>query len=123
MSLSHVSFTSVPVEDIERAVAFYTDVMGFAVHTDDKGPFGRWVMLALPDAETKIYLDQREAGQGPLPKPALVVVSTDIEGDCAALREKGAQILAEPSAAEWNPDMERAILRDSEGNAVLLTTP
>ena len=123
MSFSHISFVSVPVDDIERARTFYTEVMGLEPHTDETGAMGRWVMLSVPDAETRLHLDQRPEGQSPPPRPVLVLISTDLDADCERLREKGAEILAEPSAAEWNPDMMRAILRDSEGNAVLLTTP
>ena len=120
---SHVGFVSIPVEDISRARDFYRDVMGLIVVLDDQGPFGRWVMLALEGAETRIHLDRRPEGEGAPPKPVLVLVSRDIDADCAALEERGARIVAEPAAAEWNPDMRRAVLRDSEGNAVLVTTP
>ena len=120
---SHIGFVSVPVDDISRARDFYRDVMGMEVVMDERGPFGRWVMMGMEDAETRIHLDRRPEGEGPPPKPVLVLVSRDIDGDCATLEERGARILAEPSAAEWNPDMRRAILRDSEGNALLVTTP
>ncbi len=120
---SHVGFTSIPVDDLERARDFYRDVMGMQVVMDEAGPFGRWIMLGLEGAETRVHLDRRPEGEGPPPKPVLVLVSRDIDGDCERLSERGARILAEPSAAEWNPDMRRAILRDSEGNAVLVTTP
>ena len=37
--LSHVSFTSVPVDDFDRAKAFYSGPLGLAVVTD--APYGR----------------------------------------------------------------------------------
>ena len=120
---SHIGFVSIPVEDVSRARDFYRDVMGMEVVMDERGPFGRWVMLGMEDAETRIHLDRRPEGDPPPPKPVLVLVSRDIDADCAVLEERGAEILAEPSAAEWNPDMRRAVLRDSEGNALLVTTP
>ena len=120
---SHIGFVSIPVDDISRARDFYRDVMGMEVVMDEAGPYGRWVMMGMEDAETRIHLDRRPEGEGPPPKPVLVLVSRDIDADCEALAGRGARILAEPSAAEWNPDMRRALLRDSEGNALLVTTP
>jgi predicted enzyme related to lactoylglutathione lyase len=120
---SHVAFTSIPVDDLERARDFYRDVMGMQVVQDERGPYGRWIMLGMEGAETRIHLDRRGKDEGPSAKPVLVLVSPDIDADCEALEARGARILAEPSAAEWNPDLRRAILRDSEGNAVLVTTP
>ena len=120
---SHVAFVSIPVEDLARARDFYRDVMGMRVVQDDRGPYGRWIMLGTEGGETRVHLDRRGAGEAPPSKPVLVLVSRDIDADCATLEERGARILAEPSAAEWNPDLRRAILRDSEGNAVLVTTP
>jgi predicted enzyme related to lactoylglutathione lyase len=120
---SHVAFVSVPVDDLTRARDFYRDVMGMQVVQDDRGPYGRWVMMGMEGAETRIHLDRRGSGEGPPSKPVLVLVSRDIDADCERLAERGARILAEPSAAEWNPDQRRAVLRDSEGNAVLVTTP
>ena len=120
---SHVGFVSIPVDDISRARDFYCEVMGMDVVMDERGPFGRWVMMGMEGAETRIHLDRRGKGEGPPAKPVLVLVSRDIDADCARLEERGARILAEPAAAEWNPDMRRALLRDSEGNAVLVTTP
>ncbi len=121
--LSHISFVSVPVDDPERAMTFYRDVLGLEVVSDEKGPFGRWIMLAVDGSETRVHLDQRPEGTAAPGKPVLVLISTDLDADCAAIAERGGAIVAEPSTAEWNPDMSRAILRDSEGNAVLLTTP
>lgn len=121
--LTHVSFISVPVDDPERAIAFYRDVFGMQVVSDAPGPFGRWIMLAIEGGETRVHLDQRPEGTPPPPKPVLVLVSTELDADCAAIAEAGGQVVAEPATAEWNPDMSRAIVRDSEGNAVLLTTP
>lgn len=121
--LTHISFISVPVDDPERAMTFYRDVMGMEVVSDAPGPFGRWIMLAIEGSETRVHLDQRPEGAAPPGKPVLVLVSTDLDADCGAIGERGGEVIAEPATAEWNPDMSRAILRDSEGNAVLLTTP
>ena len=121
--LTHVAFVSVPVDDVERAMAFYRDALGMEVVSDAQGPFGRWVMLGVEGAETRIHLDQRPEGTKPPVKPVPVLISTDLDADCAAIAARGGAVVAEPATAEWNPNTSRAILRDSEGNALLLTTP
>ena len=54
-----VKFVSVPVADQDRALAFYTDVLGFRLLTDQ--PFSekqRWLELGIPGADTRIVLFQ-----------------------------------------------------------------
>ena len=49
MALKRISFQSIPVDDQDRALAFYCDILGFEVHTD--APFDdgwRWVFLTIP---------------------------------------------------------------------------
>jgi len=48
---------SIPVSDQDRALAFYTEKLGFRVHTDQ--PFNdkqRWIELSIPGAETLVGL-------------------------------------------------------------------
>ena len=54
--ISHVSFTSVPVEDFARAKVFYTGTLGLKEHTD--APYGpdRGIMLEIPGARTLVQL-------------------------------------------------------------------
>lgn len=120
---SHIGFVSIPVEDLSRARDYYRDVMGMEVVQDESTPMGRWVMMGMEGAETRVHLDRRPEGEGPSGKPVLVLVSRDIDADCETLADRGAEVLADPSTAEWNADMRRAILRDSEGNVLLVTTP
>src|ERR1044071_6238401 len=51
-----VTFISIPTRDQDRALAFYTDQLGFRVVTDQ--PFGeqRWIELRIPGAETGVVL-------------------------------------------------------------------
>jgi catechol 2,3-dioxygenase-like lactoylglutathione lyase family enzyme len=55
--ITHLRLVSIPVADVDRAKAFYVDVLGFEERFD--GPFGegmRWVELAPPDAQASIAL-------------------------------------------------------------------
>ncbi len=55
--ITHIKFISVPVNDQDRALAFYTEKLGFTIITDQ--PFDehqRWIELRIPKAETRVVL-------------------------------------------------------------------
>ena len=55
--ITHLRLVSIPVADVDRAKAFYVDVLGFEERFD--GPFGegmRWVELAPPGSQATIAL-------------------------------------------------------------------
>ena len=52
-----VKFTSIPVSDQDRALAFYTEKLGFRLLTDQ--PFSdeqRWIELGISGTDTRIVL-------------------------------------------------------------------
>ena len=53
-----IKFVNVPVGDQARALAFYTEILGFTVATDQPmGPAGkRWIELKIAGAETRVSL-------------------------------------------------------------------
>lgn len=88
-----------------------------------RGPFGRWIMPGLVGSKTRVRLDRRHREAGAPGTPVPMMISTDPDAECEAIAGRGGTIPAQPATDEWNPDMSRAILRDSEGSDVLLTTP
>src|SRR4051795_2195895 len=55
--IKNVDFVSIPVADQKRALAFYTEKLGFTVFTDQ--PFNetqRWIELKIGGAQTKVVL-------------------------------------------------------------------
>jgi catechol 2,3-dioxygenase-like lactoylglutathione lyase family enzyme len=48
--------TSVPVDDQEKALAFYTDVLGFVKKTDVPAGEHRWLTVVSPDAPDGVEL-------------------------------------------------------------------
>jgi len=120
--ISHISFVSIPVTDQDRALAFWRDVMGFEVTVDaDYMPGMRWIMLRAGAARTEIHLDKVDA-MPERSRPTLPLIAPDVPGTVEALRASGVAILTEPKPAEWNPETTYAIVRDSEGNAILLAS-
>src|SRR5579864_6547549 len=52
-----VKFVSIPVKDQDKALAFYTEKLGFKILTDQPmGPKQRWVELGIPGADTDVVL-------------------------------------------------------------------
>jgi lactoylglutathione lyase len=57
VEVTRVHTVAVPVSDRERALAFYTDVLGFEVRRDAAfGAGQRWIEIAPPGAETTVAL-------------------------------------------------------------------
>ncbi len=52
--ITQIKFVSVPVHDYDRALAFYTQKLGFKVLTDQQfGQGQRWIELKVGGAETR----------------------------------------------------------------------
>ncbi|MEM9062735.1 MAG: VOC family protein [Pseudomonadota bacterium] len=120
--ISHVSFASLNVTDLDRAKAFWSEIVGFEETVDMEAiPGMRWVMLRPGQAETQLHLWKvDEVPQTGM--PALPFVDPDVEATVEALRGKGVEIVQEPGPAEWDASTIRAIFRDSEGNQILLAS-
>jgi catechol 2,3-dioxygenase-like lactoylglutathione lyase family enzyme len=55
--IKRVKFASIPVNDQDKALEFYTEKLGFSIITDQ--PFSdnqRWIELGIPGAETRVAL-------------------------------------------------------------------
>ena len=119
---SHVSFASIPVVDLERALAFWRDVMGLEVTVDSTAiPDMRWVMLKPEEGRTQIHLDPVETMPA-RERPALPLIARDVLGTVERLRERGVEIVQEAKPAEWDPGTTYALVRDSEGNLILIAS-
>ena len=116
----YVRFAELPVADQDRAIAFYTENLGFRVVRDT--PYEedgwRWVILEIPGAQTKILLSRRPNTEGDV--PSLVLTVDDVHRWYEELKAKGVSFKTGPSRAMWNDAEVYAVLRDSEGNLVML---
>ncbi|MDI1476422.1 VOC family protein [Polyangium sp. y55x31] len=103
----------------DRALAFYTNKLGFEVHTDQ--PYGggwSWIELTIPGAQTRLVLTQPSGDSEPS-KPRLVLVADDVEATYEELKSKGVEFAQPPKQAPWGMN---ALFKDSEGNLLLLGT-
>jgi predicted enzyme related to lactoylglutathione lyase len=115
-----IKFVNIPVADQERALAFYTEKLGFTVATNQ--PMGsagqRWIELKIPGAETRVCLftppghEDRVGSFAPLS-----LWADDVQGTYESLRASGVEFLAPPRKEPWGTSV---ILKDSEGNQLHL---
>lgn len=120
MTIQRINFQSIPVDDQSRALAFYTEKLGFDVLTD--APYGegyRWIFLGVSGADTRLHFARRtEITISDI--PCLTLVSDDVDAECEALRAKGVDIHNGPGDAPWQPGIRWAMIKDTEGNLILL---
>lgn len=117
----YVRFTPLPVVDQDRAIAFYTEALGFRVAEDSPYQEGwRWVLLEIPGAQTKVLLTRKRAEEPRDGTPSLVLTVDDVHKHWQQLAAKGVVFTSEPAVAPWNKGEMFAVLQDSEGNLVML---
>ena len=112
--ITHLKFVSVPVSDQDRALAFYTEKLGFRIATDQ--PFNakqRWIELRIGDSETRFVLftpDGHEDRIGGFFNGSLAC--DDSDATYRQLKQRGVDI-SEPKKEPWGTYM---IMKDPDGN-------
>ena len=122
-----IKLTSIMVDDQEKALAFYTNVLGFVKHMDFPvgGPY-RWITVVAPGREDlELTL---EPNANPAAKafqeamfaqgiPMTSFESTDLEADYARLLKAGVAFTKPPVSAGA---VKIAVLSDTVGNLIQL---
>ena len=120
-----IKLTSVYVDDQEKALRFYTEVLGFAKKADfSQGPF-RWLTVASqeePDGtELQLALNNNPAAkayqqaifqQG---QPAAMFYTDDVQADYERMKARGAEFTMPPTDVTA---AEIAMLKDTCGNLI-----
>ena len=102
-----IKLTSVYVDDQEKALRFYTEVLGFTKKADfSNGPY-RWLTVASPDepdgTELQLALNDNPAAkayqqaifqQG---QPAVMFFTDDVKGDHERIKARGAEFTMPPT--------------------------
>ncbi|MEU8710567.1 VOC family protein [Streptomyces sp. NPDC093272] len=127
-----VAMTGVYVEDVVRAHAFYTDVLGFETRTRlDLGGGVLFVTVGAPGGAQPDLQLLLEPGQGPIAEPyrkavyeaglpAIVFSVEDVRAEYDRLRALGVRFVHEPQ--EQGPVIA-AVLDDTVGNLIQLAQP
>jgi catechol 2,3-dioxygenase-like lactoylglutathione lyase family enzyme len=119
-TVDQVATVMVPVADQDRAIAFYTEKLGFELRADT--PFGngdRWVEVAPAGAATTVALVTPMEGQEVGVESRVAFASADIDADHAALRDRGVEV--DPEVMRMgDPVPPMFFFRDADGNRLLL---
>ncbi|MFF9625361.1 VOC family protein [Streptomyces griseosporeus] len=119
MTITHASFVTLPVTDQDRALRFYTDVLGFEVVVDRQMPPGRWLQVAPQGAQTVFTLSgPGMGGFEPGSARGIMLVTTDVDADCARLAAAGTAVQG-PDDVPWG---RMASFTDPDGNGLMLLT-
>ena len=123
-----IKLTSVYVDDQEKALRFYTGVLGSAKKADfSQGPF-RWLTVASPEdpdgTELQLALNNNPAAnayqqamfqQG---QPAAMFFTDDVQDDYERMNARGAEFTMPPTDVTAS---KIAMLNDTCGNLIQIT--
>jgi len=123
-----IKVTTLYVDDQEKALRFYTDVLGFTKKTDfSQGPY-RWLTVISPEepngAELQLALNNNSAAKAyqqaifQQNQPAIMFFTDNIKGDYERIKHRGAEFTMPPTDVTASTI---AMLKDTCGNLVQLT--
>ena len=123
-----IKVTSIHVDNQDKALRFYTDVLGFTKKTDfSQGPY-RWLTVA-PDEDPNGTELQLSLNNNPAAKayqeaifqqgqPAIMFFTDDVKGDYERIKARGAEFTMPPTGVTGSTI---AMLKDTCGNLIQLT--
>ena len=123
-----IKLTSVFVDDQEKALRFYTEVLGFIKKADfSNGPY-RWLTVASPEdpegTQLQLALNNNPAAKTyqqaifQQSQPAANFVTDDVKADYARIKALGAEFTMAPTDVTGSTI---AMLNDTCGNLIQLT--
>ena len=130
-----IRWTSVFVDDQDKALQFYTEILGFVKKQDIRAGEARWITLVSPDAPDGIELVlepnnnpavqihgqpaaavfQKALYEAGVPFTAFFV--EDVQREFERLKERGVVFTVVPTKTEWGV---YAIFDDTCGNLMML---
>jgi predicted enzyme related to lactoylglutathione lyase len=123
-----IKVTSVYVDNQEKALHFYTEVLGFTKKTDfSQGPY-RWLTVASPEepegTELQLALNNNPAAQAyqqalfQQNQPAAMFFSDDVQAEYERMKGRGAEFTMPPTDVTASTI---AMLNDTCGNLIQVT--
>jgi predicted enzyme related to lactoylglutathione lyase len=123
-----IKLTTIYVDNLDKALTFYTDVLGLAKKADfSKGPY-RWLTVGSaeePDG-TQLHLESNsnpaaaayQQAMFQQNQPAIMFNTDDVKGDYERIKARGAEFTMPPTSVTG---ATIAQLKDTCGNLVQLT--
>ena len=123
-----IKLMSVHVDDQEKALRFYTEVLGFVKKTDVSADQYRWLTVVSPEEPDGPEL-LLEPNDNPAAKtyqqalfaqniPAAMFFTDDVQGDYERIKARGAEFTMPPTQATGSTI---AMVNDTCGNLIQLT--
>ena len=123
-----IKLTTVYVNDQDKALRFYTDVLGFTKKTDfSNGPY-RWLTVTSPDdpdgTELQLARDDNPAGKAyqqalfQQNQPALMLYTDDVKADYERIKGRGGEFTVPPTDVTGSII---ATVNDTCGNLIQIT--
>jgi predicted enzyme related to lactoylglutathione lyase len=123
-----IKLTSVFIDDQEKALRFYTEVLGFKKKADfSQGPF-RWLTVASPEEPegTELQLARNDnpaakvwqEAQFQQNQPAAMFFTDDVQADFERMKASGAEFTMPPTDVTAS---KIAMLKDTCGNLIQIT--
>jgi len=123
-----IKLTAVHVDDQDKALRFYTDVLGFVKKADFRnGPY-RWLTVASPEepegTELQLALNDNPAAKAYQQalfqhgQPAAMFYTDDVQGDYERMKDRGAAFTMPPTDVTAS---KIAMLNDTCGNLIQVT--
>ena len=123
-----IKVTSIYVDDQDKALRFYTEILGFMKKADfSQGPF-RWLTVVSPEdpegTELQLALNNNSAAkayqqaifqQG---QPAAMFYTDDVQADYERIKARGAEFTMPPKDVTAS---RAAMLNDTCGNLIQVT--
>jgi predicted enzyme related to lactoylglutathione lyase len=118
--ITHVGAALVPVSDPDRALAFYTEQLGFEKRTDVAyGDGQRWIEVGPPGAQTAIALTPPGPSASPGSVSNIGFATDDVDASRAELRNRGVDVDDEVSRF-GDPVPPLFFFRDPDGNQLMV---
>src|ERR1700685_91906 len=123
-----IKVTSLYVDDQDKALRFYTEVLGFAKKTDfSQGPY-RWLTVASPEepegTELQLALNNNPAARAyqqamfQQSQPAAMFFTDNLQADYERMKARGADFTMPPTDVTAS---KIAMLKDTCGNLIQAT--
>ncbi len=123
-----IKVTTLYVNDQEKALRFYTDVLGFVKKADFSQGDYRWLTVASPEdpdgTELQLALNNNPAAQTfqqalfQQGQPAAMFFTDDLQADYDRMKSRGAEFTMPPKDVTGS---KIAMLKDTCGNVIQIT--
>ncbi len=115
-----LKFVGIPTRDQNKALAFWSEKVGFRVMTDQPLGDQRWIELSIGNSETRIVLFTPEGQADRIGTPFHgSFVCDNVEATWTQMTAKGVEFASPPKSEAWG---SFAIFKDPDGNSFVLSS-